>query len=54
MKNEKFRLLVGGQEVYNDGRTMSTYMKESNELNVQDYDASSSGELNPTQIYSHL
>ena len=52
VKNDKFRLLVGGQEVYTDGKTMSTYLKESNEVNVQDYDASSSGELNPTQIYS--
>ncbi|WP_018617909.1 LolA family protein [Spirosoma luteum] len=52
VKDDKFRLAVGGQEVYNDGKTMSTYMRESNEVNVQDYDANSSGELNPTQIYS--
>lgn len=52
VKNEKFRLLLGGQEVFTDGKTMSTYIKESNELNVQDYDASANNELNPTQIYS--
>ena len=52
VKDDKFRLAVGGQEVYTDGKTMSTYLKESNEVNVQDYDASSSGEINPTQIYS--
>ena len=33
-------------------KSMSTYLKESNELNVQDYDADSNGESNPTQIYS--
>ncbi|MFD2571465.1 outer membrane lipoprotein carrier protein LolA [Spirosoma soli] len=52
VKNEKFRLLLGGQEVFTDGQTMSTYIKESNEVNVQDYDASANGELNPTQIYT--
>ena len=52
VKNEKFRLLLGGQEVFTDGKTMSTYIKESNEVNVQDYDASANGELNPTQIYT--
>lgn len=52
VKNEKFRLLLGGQEVFTDGKTMSTYIKESNEVNVQDYDASAKSELNPTQIYT--
>lgn len=52
VKNEKFRLLLGGQEVLTDGKTMSTYIKESNEVNVQDYDASAKSELNPTQIYT--
>ncbi|ADB41819.1 LolA family protein [Spirosoma linguale] len=52
VKNEKFRLLLGGQEVFTDGKTMSTYIKESNEVNVQDYDAGSNSELNPTQIYT--
>jgi len=52
VKDDKFRLLLGGQEVFTDGKTMSTYIKESNELNVQDYDAGSGSELNPTQIYT--
>lgn len=52
VKNEKFRLLLGGQEVFTDGQTMSTYIKESNEVNVQDYDAGATSELNPTQIYT--
>ena len=52
VKNEKFRLVLGGQEVFTDGKTMSTYVKESNEVNVQDYDKNETSELNPTQIYS--
>lgn len=52
VKDAKFRLKLGGQEVFNDGQTMSTYIKESNEVNVQDYEAAANGELNPTQIYT--
>jgi outer membrane lipoprotein-sorting protein len=52
VKNEKFRLSLGGQEVFTDGKTMSTYIKESNEVNVQDYDGGGNSELNPTQIYT--
>lgn len=52
VKDNKFRLQLGGQEVFTDGKTMSTYIKESNEVNVQDYDANANGELNPTQIYT--
>ncbi|WP_461134599.1 LolA family protein [Spirosoma lituiforme] len=52
VKNEKFRLSLGGQEVFTDGKTMSTYIKESNEVNVQDYDASGNSEFNPAQIYT--
>jgi len=52
VQNEKFRLVLGGQEVFTDGKTMSTYIKESNEVNVQDYDRNETSELNPTQIYT--
>ncbi|MBD2754522.1 LolA family protein [Spirosoma validum] len=52
VKNEKFRLQLGGQEVFTDGKTMSTYIKESNEVNVQDYEGAGTSELNPTQIYT--
>lgn len=52
VKSEKFRLVLGGQEVFTDGKIMSTYIKESNEVNVQDYDKNETSELNPTQIYT--
>jgi outer membrane lipoprotein-sorting protein len=51
VKNEKFRLVMGDQEVFSDGKTMSTFIKETNELNVQDQEKGAS-ELNPTQIYN--
>lgn len=52
VKSTKFRLKLAGQEVFNDGKTMATYVKESNEVNIQDYDDSANGEFNPTVIYS--
>lgn len=52
VKKNAFRLKLAGQEVFTDGKTMSTYIKETNEVNVQDYDAGSAGEFNPTKIYS--
>jgi outer membrane lipoprotein-sorting protein len=51
-KGNKFRLKMSGQEVYNDSKTMATYVKETNEVNLQDYDASAAGELNPTRIFT--
>lgn len=51
VKGTKFRLKLAGQEVFNDGKTMSTYVKETNEVNLQDYDGSS-GDINPAKIYS--
>ncbi|WP_461138043.1 LolA family protein [Spirosoma pomorum] len=51
VKSDKFRLSMGDQEVFSDGKTMSTYIKETNELNVQDQEKGAS-ELNPTEIYN--
>ena len=52
VKGSMFRLKTAGQEVFTDGNVMSTYVKEANEVNVQEYDASATGDFNPTKIYS--
>lgn len=52
VKGKMFRLKTAGQEVFTDGKVMSTYVRESNEVNIQDYDASASGDFNPTKIYT--
>ncbi len=52
VKGKMFRLKTAGQEVFVDGKTTATYIKESNEVNIQDYDSSEKGEFNPTKIYS--
>ncbi len=52
VKGEKFRLKLAGQEVFNDGKIMATYVKETNEVNLQDYDPAELGDLNPTRIFT--
>lgn len=50
VKNEKFHLKMGGQEIINDGNTVYTYMKETNEVNIANYEPEE-GEISPTDIY---
>ncbi|KAA0989906.1 LolA family protein [Dyadobacter aurulentus] len=52
VKGTKFRLKMAGQEIFNDGKLMATYIKETNEVNLQDFDPTASGDLDPTRIYS--
>ena len=52
VKGDKFYLKMAGQEIFNDGKTMATYVKETNEVNLQDYDPTELGDLNPTQIFT--
>ncbi|WP_234735965.1 LolA family protein [Tellurirhabdus bombi] len=51
VKGTKFRLKLAGQEVFNDGKTVSTYVKETNEVNVQDFEGTT-GDINPAKIYT--
>jgi outer membrane lipoprotein-sorting protein len=52
VKGSKFRLKMAGQEIFNDGKLMATYIKETNEVNLQDFDPAAGGDLDPTKIYS--
>ncbi len=51
VKGAKFRLKLAGQEVFNDGKQVATFVKETNEVNLSDYDPSES-ELSPARIYT--
>jgi len=51
VKGTKFRLKTAGQEIFNNGKEVSTYMKEINEVNISGFDPEE-GELNPAKIYS--
>ncbi len=47
----KFKLQTKGQEVINDGKTMWTFMKAENEVNISDYDPDEE-EMSPTSIFT--
>lgn len=51
VKGPKFRLKLAGQEVFNNGQTISTYIKETNEVNISNYDPADN-DLNPSRIYT--
>jgi outer membrane lipoprotein-sorting protein len=52
VKGVKFKLNMVGQEIYNNGKEIYTYVKETNEVNIMDYDASADSDFSPTKIYS--
>lgn len=51
VKGGKFHLKMADQEIISDGKILATYLKESNEVTVQDYDEEEIGDLSPTRIY---
>jgi outer membrane lipoprotein-sorting protein len=51
VRGTKFRLKTAGQEIFNNGKEVSTYMKEINEVNISGFDPEE-GDLNPAKIYS--
>jgi len=50
-KGEKYVLLMSDQEIYNDGETLWTFLKEAHEVNI-DYYMPDEGDLSPTNIYT--
>lgn len=51
VKGTKFRLKTAGQEIFNNGKEVATYIKEINEVNISSFDPSE-GDLNPANIYT--
>ncbi len=51
VKGSKFHLNTGEQEIINNGTTVWTYLKESNEVNISDYEPEED-EITPTNIYT--
>jgi outer membrane lipoprotein-sorting protein len=51
VKGTKFRLKTAGQEIFNNGKEVSTYIKEINEVNISAFDPAD-GDLNPAKIYT--
>ena len=54
VKGAKFRLKMAGQEVFANGKDLYTYVKETNECNVTEFNPAEMEELSPTKIYLQL
>ncbi|MFT4734450.1 MAG: outer membrane lipoprotein carrier protein [Arcticibacterium sp.] len=52
VKGVKFKLNMVGQEIYNDGSEIYSFVKETNEVNVTTYDSSEDSQFSPSNIYS--
>lgn len=51
VKGDKYRLTLKGQEIISDGKTAWTYIKESNEVQVNDV-ATNSDAISPTNLFT--
>jgi outer membrane lipoprotein-sorting protein len=51
VQGTKFRLKTAGQEIFNNGKEVATYIKEINEVNISSFDPSE-GDLNIAKIYT--
>jgi outer membrane lipoprotein carrier protein len=51
VKGNKFKLKTAGQEIFNNGKEMFTFVKETNEVNITD-PADSDEDFSPTKIYN--
>ena len=51
VKGEKFKLKMSGQEIYNNGTTVWTFLPEINEVNIDNY-YPDQGDMTPSKIYT--
>lgn len=51
VKGDKYHLNTGEQEIINNGTTVWTYLKESNEVNIADYEPEAD-EITPSKIFN--
>ena len=51
VQKEKYRLKMGGQEVFNNGENVWTFLKDDNEVTIMEYDESEE-EMTPSKIYN--
>ncbi len=53
LKNNKYKLEIAGQEVYCDGKSISTFLKDANELQINEMpDPNSEDAISPTNIFT--
>ena len=53
MKGQKYKILIQGQEIICDGKTIWTYVKDNNEVQVTNYNASEQT-ISPTKLITNF
>jgi outer membrane lipoprotein-sorting protein len=48
---DKYRLLMDGQEIINDGKTLWTFLEDVNEVNISNYDPDED-DISPSKVYN--
>jgi outer membrane lipoprotein carrier protein len=51
VSGQKYHITASGQEIYNDGKTTWTYLKNENEVNISDTDPTNQ-DMSPAQMYN--
>ncbi|MGR3811620.1 LolA family protein [Jiulongibacter sp. NS-SX5] len=52
VKGVKFKLDMVGQEIYNNGSEIYSFVKETNEVNITEYDSSEDSQFSPANVYT--
>lgn len=52
VKGVKFKLDMAGQQIFNNGKVIYTYMKDVNEVNITDFNPNDESDFSPSKIYS--
>jgi outer membrane lipoprotein-sorting protein len=52
VKGEKYFLKLTDQEIYNDGKAIATFLKDSKEVTIQDFSDDQNSSLNPARIFT--
>lgn len=51
LKGDKYKIQIEGQDVFSDGKTRWTYLKDANEIQIDNQRAEENG-INPTNIFT--
>lgn len=51
LKGNMYKLEISGTEIFTDGKTMWTYLKDANEVNISEPDPNDDSSLNPAKIF---
>ena len=51
VKGKKFKVEMDGQDIYCDGKTMWTYLKDANEVQISTYNPKNN-DINPSEIFT--